>query len=259
MRLNIQRLEEISMNSWPALQQVFFDGWILRTADGYTKRANSVNPLYPSTINLADKVEYCQNYYSRQSLPTIFRLTPAAFPPDLDQFLERRGFRRLDETRVMVRGLDLIEAVPSFGPEVRLIKMDSQEWLAIYNGFAEHGYKHQGKHGQILDAIRHPHCLASLFQHDDAVACGLGVLDGEHIGLFDLITAPEVRRKGFGTTLLRELLEWGRQRGATGAYLQVMEANNPACNLYEKIGFKTRYSYWYRTQAGYDPDKIRIE
>jgi len=44
----IQRIEELSMNALPALSTVFLNGWILRFSNGYTRRANSVNPIYPS-------------------------------------------------------------------------------------------------------------------------------------------------------------------------------------------------------------------
>jgi hypothetical protein len=36
-------LEELSLGAWPARSAVFHDGWVLRFADGYTRRANSVN------------------------------------------------------------------------------------------------------------------------------------------------------------------------------------------------------------------------
>jgi hypothetical protein len=28
-----QRIEEVSLNSWPALQQILFDGWVLRFSE----------------------------------------------------------------------------------------------------------------------------------------------------------------------------------------------------------------------------------
>ena len=38
-------LEELAMNAWPAIQTYLYDGWIVRFANGYTKRANSVTAV----------------------------------------------------------------------------------------------------------------------------------------------------------------------------------------------------------------------
>ena len=38
------------------------------------------------------------------------------------------------------------------------------------------------------------------------------------------------------------------RRGANMAYLQVVQDNNVAINLYTKLGYKTIYSYWYRVK-----------
>ena len=46
-------IEELSLSAWPPLQTMVLDGWVLRFAEGYTKRPNSVNPLYASTLGLA--------------------------------------------------------------------------------------------------------------------------------------------------------------------------------------------------------------
>ena len=98
----IRRIEEAALNSWPALQQVLHDGWLVRFADGYTKRANSVNPLYESVGDTTRNVEFCEALYAERAMPAIFRLTPLA-PPDLDGILAARGYARIDSTLVLQR------------------------------------------------------------------------------------------------------------------------------------------------------------
>ena len=90
----ITRIEEISMNSWPALQTVLFDDWVLRFADGATKRSNSVNPIYPSALSVEEKIEECEKLYSAQNLKTVFKLTEEKYPPGLDGILEARGYEK---------------------------------------------------------------------------------------------------------------------------------------------------------------------
>ena len=48
----IQKIEELSMNAFPALSTVLVNGWILRFSDGYARRANSVNLIYDCSIDL---------------------------------------------------------------------------------------------------------------------------------------------------------------------------------------------------------------
>jgi len=56
MNNKIQLYEELSLNAHPSLQTQVYDGWILRYANGYTSRANSINPLYQSTLDLQEKI-----------------------------------------------------------------------------------------------------------------------------------------------------------------------------------------------------------
>ena len=37
-----REIEELTLNAWPPLETLFFDGWILSFSDGYTRRANSI-------------------------------------------------------------------------------------------------------------------------------------------------------------------------------------------------------------------------
>ena len=84
----IRRLEELSLNAWPSLETILYDGWALRFAAGYTRRANSVHPLYPSLDDDEEKARLCLRLYRDRGLPAVFKLTPAA---TIDGLLGRLG------------------------------------------------------------------------------------------------------------------------------------------------------------------------
>jgi hypothetical protein len=95
-------IEELSMNAWPSIQTILYDGWILRMSNGYTKRANSINLLYKSTINLEEKMEYCRNLYSQNNLPTIYKLVECDEHKNIDNKLEALSYEKLDITSVQI-------------------------------------------------------------------------------------------------------------------------------------------------------------
>lgn len=74
--MNNKTIEEISLNNWQPLSTLLYDGWVLRFADGYTKRANSVNPIHYSTLDLNEKIDVCEKIYLNNNMPTIFKITP---------------------------------------------------------------------------------------------------------------------------------------------------------------------------------------
>src|SRR5262245_45901475 len=122
------RVEEAGLNGWPALNQLLFDGWILRLAGGYTRRANSVNPLSPGSRDLRDKIVCCEALYRRQNLPTIFRLGPWA-GPDLAAELDQRGYSVEDDNCVLFMDLGGIDDRLS-DPGVMLMPTAGEDWLA---------------------------------------------------------------------------------------------------------------------------------
>ena len=102
----IKNIEELSMNAWPALQTKLYDGWALRFANGYTKRSNSINPIYNSTISLQIKLDFCEKEYDRVTLPVVFKVTSDSEPKDLDKELDKRGYITIDETSVRILKMD---------------------------------------------------------------------------------------------------------------------------------------------------------
>jgi N-acetylglutamate synthase len=247
----IQTVEELSMNAWPALQTLVYDGWLLRFANGVTRRANSVMPLYASKDNAAEKILFCEKVYADQGLPSIFKITKDSNPADLDAILAARGYQAEAQTSVQL--LDLTHIEPVTNPEVSLTSLETEEWHAAFCRMNGVGADRQATYRQIVQAIIPLKCFATLRLNGQIIGCGLGVLQAGSIGLFDIVIDQAYRRQKYGEKMVQSLLAWGKQLGARLAYLQVMCNNAPAIGLYARLGFREEYQYWYRVKPK-EPD-----
>lgn len=240
----IRRIEEHSLSALPALQTVYDDGWVLRFANGYTRRANSVNPLYPAAVDdLTAKIERCAALYRERGLRPTFKLTDAAQPPGLDARLADMGYATDPPTSVMT--LDLTAVALHDAPNFTGGRL-CNDWLRAYTILNEVDTRHQATIERMLTNIALPACFARLHEDGDVLAVGLAVAGGDYVGLYDIVTRADRRRRGLGRQLVSGLLRWGQSQGAHTAYLQVMNSNTPAQSLYAGVGFTLAYRYWYR-------------
>jgi ribosomal protein S18 acetylase RimI-like enzyme len=60
-----------------------------------------------------------------------------------------------------------------------------------------------------------------------------------HAHIFLLYVAPEHRRRGVGAALVIRAENWARARGDRQIGLQVFLSNQPALNLYQKLGYQS--------------------
>lgn len=148
----------------------------------------------------------------------------------------------MDPVSVLYRSIEDMSADSS----IQIWSMGLADWLALFCRLHGVALERHALHRRILQSIPSPCLFAAASAGDEVGACGLGVLDGECFGLFDLVTAPKLRRRGLGLRLVSGMLDWARSRGASSAYLQVVEGDRPARHLYRKLGFEELYHYWYR-------------
>jgi hypothetical protein len=243
----IRTIEELSMNAWPALQTVLYDGWVLRFANGYTRRANSVYPLYPSSLNVEGKIQVCEKSYSDRGLRVAFKMTPESLPRELDSLLNARGYQVDAYTSVQLADLGNWQETPS--PDVELNGAITPEWFSAFCRMSAIDGTRKATLQRLLPSIVPNKCFASIKAKGEVIACGMGVAQDGFVGLFDIVTDVEYRQRGYGKQVVQSLLAWGKRQGAHTGYLQVMLNNTPAVSLYAKLGFREAYQYWYRFKA----------
>jgi ribosomal protein S18 acetylase RimI-like enzyme len=240
----IRTLEEVSLRAWPALQTRYYDGWVLRMAKGYTRRANSVNPVFGSSLAIDEKIDFCEALYFGQHNDIRFKMTDAVYPVDLDDRLAARDYEK--EPATSVQTLDLLDMATDISENVDISPHLTAIWLEDFVRLSRADTRLAPTMRHIFGKILPETGFLQLRHHDETVAVALGVLDENRLGIFDVVTSIDQRRQGFGETVVRNLLAWGAGKGATTAYLQVMSDNDHALRLYDKIGFREAYCYWYR-------------
>jgi len=241
------RIEELSLNHWPALVTMARGGWLLRFADGYTKRANSVSAIYGEEggeEELEERIAWCERRFAELGVPAVFKMTPFDRPAGLDGLLDKRGYEKKDTTSV--RTVELAGLPEPDRRDVRISERLPEEWLDHFCRMSGAAASLQPTMGRMLENIRAKKGFAVVLHEGKVAACGLGVAEDGWIGLYDIVTDAELRNRGFGERLVHGLLHWGKENGASRAYLAVVADNAPALRLYGKFGFAEVYRYWYR-------------
>jgi ribosomal protein S18 acetylase RimI-like enzyme len=242
---SVLALERAAFRAWPALETLEETGWVLRFANGYTRRANCATAPTAGGGDLEARIRWCERAFAARSLPVVFRVLSVAGPPELDQTLGTAGYRRAGEALVMTADLPHAAAVAAAGA---LEELAPDPWLDLYDRFGGKAGALRATHRALLEAIPGERLLAAVSAGPQHVGCGLAVRDGALLGLFDLAVAPALRGRGHGRRLVDGLLRWGADRGARCAYLQVLATNEVAIRLYERTGFREAYRYWYRVR-----------
>jgi ribosomal protein S18 acetylase RimI-like enzyme len=182
-------------------------------------------------------------WYDARELPARAHVLPDS--PAAAAF-EAAGWSPYEQTVLMLAPLTrALRHTPPAAVSVRHDVVLDEGWLATDERAARHGEAAR----QVLEGGEVT--FATVRGDENAVtARGRGVVHDDWLGVSSLWTSPDHRGEGLGTAVLRSLLEWGAERGATTAYLQVVESNAAAIRLYEGRGFERHHEYTYYVAPG---------
>ena len=259
MTEKVRFLEEIGANGHVALNVMQYDGWLLRFSNGYTSRANSVCVLYPSTRPVEEKIAYCEKCYARHGLPTIFKVTDQ--DKEFSDLLARRGYEIVTPTDVMeVVATDAENEtlchenagkVSGGCGEVHCkFSSEPSEWLPHY--FAFENITDETKKNtfqKMLSRVMIDALYGILYYEGEPVACASIAVEHGYALLHNVIVTSSMRGKGLGEKLCRAMIAKAKEMRADHVFLQVVQSNQVAMNLYKKLGFQKDYVYWYMKKA----------
>ncbi len=248
LREPLATMERRASQDWPAEEVEPLGEWLLRAAGGYSRRANSALALGDPGMPMADALRHVEEWYAARGLPAIVLTVPTE--PVADQVAAEGWTSFSDDVLFQVSGVAaVLRMLEELSPDAAATAdrvtidddVDESWWVADHDPpFSDH----------VRAVLTGPEevGLARIEVDGAVVARGRGAINvgsDVRLGLSTLWTRPDLRGQGLGAGVLRALVEWAAEGGATSAYLQVEVGNTRAVALYERLGFITHHSYRY--------------
>jgi N-acetylglutamate synthase len=258
--ISIDELERAAAPGWRGVEEVPLGDWLLRSAEGFTGRANSALAAGDPGLPVAAAAEHVTAWYRERGRPAMIAVPYPAGEPHrsaLDVALAGLGWtlRARPATVMIAAADDLANAEPAGRPpgdpaaDVIRIEIDSEPdeaWLARYH-YA--GTRLPPVARRVL--LSAPwQAFASARAANTTVAIGRVAAAGGWAGLTAIEVDPRWRRRGLGAAVSTALATAARRQGANWLYLQVVDGNDAAVALYAKLGFTAHHGYHYRVAPG---------
>jgi len=221
-RLGATEADRLALPGWQPVESEPLGEWVLRASGGFSSRGNSVLALGDPGVPLEEErvaTAFADAGWSTYE-PTLLMLASVA-----------RVLRRLDARQVAEARHDAVVDDAWLASDERALRYGDQARSVLETGEVTF-VTVRDEQGEVLSR-------------------GRGAFHGDWVGVSSLWTRPDVRGSGLGVAVLEALLSWGAERGATTTYLQVVQSNDAAREIYEARGYEVhhRYEYLVRDQT----------
>ncbi|WP_328423788.1 GNAT family N-acetyltransferase [Streptomyces sp. NBC_00443] len=235
-----EELAHVAARAWRPVVSERLGEWELRTASGFTRRANSVLPLGDPGIPLPDALDVVRRWYGDRGLPAYVQTATGAEGTQelLCAELERLGWVREVSAEMWIGALAPVTDRDE-GAGVVLAREADEAWLARYQrkGVSEVALRVLGSGPSVWFAT------VPSAEGGAPAAIGRCVVDGRWAGFAAVEVDPTLRRQGLATRVMAALARQALDEGASAAWLQVEAENVGAREMYAGMGFAAHHAY----------------
>jgi len=178
-------------------------------------------------------------------------LVIAGRTPEVEAEARRLGFDHLEEIPGMVATAASFRPAGGAGPE--LVRVGSDErLLREAQDVTARGFETPPEPFETYFATAagsEPFDLWLAYVGGEPVSTATGITTGEAVGIFNVATPPEHRRRGYGAWATAHVVRRGLDAGASFAYLQ---SSQMGFDVYRRLGFEQVSTYRMLTRRGPD-------
>ena len=232
----IQQLYDVIDATWPAASKHQIGPYTIRQGNGGGSRVSCATG--PADRHWLDKAEAAMHDLGQVPIFMIRDGDSA-----LDALLAERGYHIKDPVTIYSAPISAIDNGWSYSSDV----YDIWPPIAVQREIWENA----GIGKARLDIMTRAKCPnTTVMGRVGDVPAGTGFIgiDQNIAMIHALEVAPNCRRQGVATLIIRRMALWAKQNGADQISLVVTNANSGANALYQTLGFDVVGHYHYRTQ-----------
>ncbi|KNX36498.1 GNAT family N-acetyltransferase [Luteipulveratus halotolerans] len=245
LAISMTDLQELMVAGMPPLRRDWLGRWLLRSADGYTGRGNSLLPLGDPGLPLGSAMAEVERWYADRGRPPLVQLFgPVGFAVAEDPigaWALDHDWQVFQQTLVMTAPADLLAAASAPDVRVEALARPDERW---WSGTTGREQEHRATLAAMLDQVDDGAYLVATVDGQVA-AIGRAAFSQGWAGVFAVHVLPAFRRRGLARAVMRAAAAEAQTRGVRSAYLQVSADNDAAVGLYRSLGFDVHHEYWY--------------
>jgi len=248
-RISAHDVQRHALPGWLAWHEPLGE-WTLRTAGGFTRRANSCHAVGDPDMPIQQAAQRIIAFAATNDIAPLAQVIEGSAE---EHALQRLGWVSSDQpTAVLTNRLaDFLAGRPA-EPVVKITETLQPTWEGTY-----HRSRPNTADPAIVRMILEgnpPRAFAGVVgqgrdDYSELIAIARGHRNEDWLGLASIWTRSDHRRRGLATAMMAALGHWAARQGTRYAYVQVATVNEPGIAAYRSLGFMPHHAYRYLVPA----------